>query len=99
VSGTSQIFAAQTAAAPLPFPTDVQWAIYPEGSWLHLDAGTLNLGLVRDSTLNSTNDFQIFAETWEQVAFIGVESLWVISTICPNGTVSAPKDLSAICSA
>ena len=98
-TGTAQVFDAQAAAAPDPFPLDVQWAAYPEGSWLHLDSGSLDLGIVRDSTLNSTNDFQIFAETWEQAALIGVESLWITSTLCPNGTVSAPKDLSAICMA
>ena len=98
-TGTAQVFGAQGAGALLAFPTDVQWALYPEGSWLHLDSGSLDLGIVRDSTLNSTNDFQIFAETWEQAALIGVESLWLTSTVCPNGTVSAPKDLSAICSA
>lgn len=98
-TGTGQVYAAQTAGALLAFPTDVQWALYPEGSWLHLDSGSLDLGIVRDSTLNSTNDFQIFAETWEQAALIGVESLWITSTVCPNGTVSAPKDLSGICSA
>ncbi len=98
-TGTGQVFAAQTAGAQLAFPTVVQWAMYPEGSWLHLDSGSLDLGIVRDSTLNSTNDFQIFAETWEQAALIGVESQWLSSTVCPNGTVSAPKDLSAICSA
>jgi hypothetical protein len=97
-TGTSQVFAAQTAGNLLAFPTSLQWAMFPEGSWLHLDAGQLDLGIVRDSTLNATNDYQIFAETWEQVAFVGVESIWLTSAnICANGTVSAPKDLSAIC--
>lgn len=94
-TGTGQVFAAQTAGAMLGFPADTQWALYPEGSWLHLDAGQLDLGIVRDSTLNSTNDFQVFAETWEQAAFVGVESLWITSTLGPNGTNSAPKDFSA----
>ncbi len=98
-TGTAQVYAAQSASTLLGFPADVQWAMYPEGSWLHLDAGSLDLGIVRDSTLNSTNDYQIFGETWEQAALIGVESLWIVSTLCPNGTVSAPKDLSAICMA
>lgn len=97
-TGTSQIFAAQTGGNMLAFPISLQWGLYPEGSWLHLDAGQLDLGIVRDSTLNSTNDYQVFAETWEQAAFVGVESQWVTSAnICPNGTVSLGKDLSAIC--
>lgn len=98
-TGTAQVYAAQSASTLLGFPADIQWGMFPEGSWLHLDAGSLDLGIVRDSTLNSTNDYQIFGETWEQAALTGVESLWITSTLCPNGTVSAPKDLSAICMA
>jgi hypothetical protein len=96
-TGTGQIFAAQTAGAILTFPATLQWAIFPSGSWLHLDAGELNLGVVRDSSLNATNDFQIFAETWENVAFTGVESDWVSSAVCASGALSAPVDLHTEC--
>ncbi len=93
--GTAQVFAAQTAGNLLPFPTAVQYAIFPEGAWLHLDSGSLDLGIVRDSTLNSTNDYQVFAETWEQAALIGVDSQWHTATLSFNGTFSATKDFSA----
>lgn len=93
-SGTSQIFDAQGAGNLDGFPSTTQWGLWPEGSWLHLDSGTLDLGVVRDSTLNSTNDFQIFAEGWENAAFVGVESQWHTATLAPNGTNSAPKDFS-----
>ena len=33
--------------------------------------GVLELGIVRDSTLNSTNDFQVFGERFRNVARIG----------------------------
>jgi hypothetical protein len=79
------------------FPASAEWFIFPPGSWLHLDSGTLELGVVRDSTLNSTNDFQIFAETWEQVAFVGVESLAVTSRVCPSGEVAAPANVAGHC--
>jgi len=59
---------AQTAAAIDGFPNNVQWAIYPEGAFIGVDSGSLELGLVRDSTLNSTNDFQIFGERFRNVA-------------------------------
>lgn len=95
--GTGQVFGAQSAGALDSFPDELQWALFPEGTWLHLDSGQLDLGIVRDSTLNSTNDFQIFAETWENIAYVGVESLWVTTDICPNGTVSAPDDQTALC--
>jgi hypothetical protein len=32
---------------------------------------------VRDSVLNATNDLEIFAESFEAVAFLGVKSLCV----------------------
>ena len=96
-TGTGQVFSAQAAGALATFPEELQWAIFPAGTWLHLDAGELQLGVVRDSTLNSTNDFQIFEETWENVAYVGVESLWVTSDVCPSGTFSAGVDMADYC--
>ena len=87
-TGTSQIAdAAQTAAALDPLPDTIQWAIFPEGAFIHLDGGSLELGIVRDSTLNSTNDYQIFGETFENVARIGPaqSALWVTSDLCASG--------------
>jgi len=48
----------------------------------------LNLGIVRDSTLNSTNDFQIFGETFENVARIGPAqaAYWETTDICAVGS-------------
>lgn len=89
-AGTTQIIGAQGAGALNPLPDAIQWFMFPEGSFLFLDGGTLDLGIVRDSTLNSTNDYQIFAETFEAVAFVGVESIKVISEVCPDGTVATP---------
>jgi hypothetical protein len=93
-TGDSQIFGAQSAGALLPYPSTVKWFMFPEGSFLYLDGGTLELGLVRDSVLNSTNEFQIFGEFFENVAFIGVESLAVTSTVCDNGVVSLPDTIT-----
>lgn len=93
-SGRSQVFGTQPDGSLLPFPTTVVWYLYPEGSFLFVDSGTLELGLVRDSVLNSTNDFQIFGETFENVAFIGVESMAVESTTCDSGTVSLPDNVA-----
>lgn len=84
------VFGAQNAGALLNFPSTVVWYMFPEGSFLWLDGGTLDLGIVRDSTLNATNDYSIFGETFEEVAFIGVESLHVVTTVCNDGRVSAP---------
>jgi hypothetical protein len=86
-TGTDQGFADETASALDDFPTVAQWAVFIEGTFLHLDGGVLELGIVRDSTLNTTNDYQVFGETFENVARIGPEqaALWVTSTICPTG--------------
>lgn len=89
-AGRGQVWAAQADGPLLAFPAEIVWYLYPEGSFLYVDGGVLELGLVRDSVLNSTNDFQIFGETFENVAFVGIESLAIETTTCDSGTVSAP---------
>lgn len=84
-----QIFGKQKAGALLSFPTDLIWYLFSEGTFLFLDGGTLDLGLVRDSTLNGTNDYKIFLETFEGVAKVGVESLRVTSKLAIKGSSSA----------
>lgn len=96
-TGTGQVFGAQGATTLLPFPDEVQWALFAEGSWLYLDGGRLELGIVRDSILNATNQFEQFGELFETTAFVGIESLWITTAVCPSGTVAAPKDNSSFC--
>lgn len=96
-TGTNQIFGAQAAGALTPFPSNVVLYLFVEGSFVFLDGGTLDLGLVRDSTLNSTNDYQIFAETFENVAFYGIESVKVTVNVCPNGLRAPVASASAPC--
>ena len=90
-TGTTQGFAAETASAIDDFPDIAQVALFPEGTFLHIDGGVLELGIVRDSTLNSTNDYQVFGETFENVARIGPTQAarWASVTICPNGQFPA----------
>jgi hypothetical protein len=78
-------FNAISGATMPTFPTSVEWAVFPEGSWLFLDGGSLDLGVVRDSTLVRTNDYMQFSETFEAAAKIGGESLWVTSTVSYTG--------------
>lgn len=96
-TGVSQVFGSQGAGALNPFPSTVQWGLYDEGHFLFLDGGTLDLGIVRDSTLNATNDYETFVETFEGLAPRGIESLWITSTVCPDGTSSAGIDADGIC--
>lgn len=73
------------------WPNNLEWFVFPEGSFLYLDGGSLDLGLVRDSTLNSQNDYQIFYEEFFGLCFIGLESFKVTSEVCPNGEYAVPE--------
>jgi hypothetical protein len=88
-TGGGQRFANQGAGALETFPNTVKWFVFPEGTWVFLDRGRLDLGVVRDSMLNATNDFQIFYETFEGIAKIGPTSLEITSTICPDGSTGS----------
>lgn len=92
-------FGAPTDGALWGWPTEVQWFLYPEGAFLYLDGGTLDLGLVRDSTLNSTNDYQIFYEEFNKVCFLGTESYSVTSTVCPDGSHAPAAEALRACAA
>ena len=94
-SGTAQLFGAQSAGALLGFPADAQYAFFPEGSWFTLDNGTLDLGLVRDSVLNSTNDYQLFMEAFLKVAYRGIESLWITADVCLSGQTQQAGEIIA----
>ena len=85
-------FGTQGAAALLEFPDSFVWYLFAEGSFLFLDGGTLDLGIIRDSTLVGTNDYKMFVETFEGLAFVGVESLKITSTISVNGVAAALRD-------
>lgn len=78
------------------FPDKIDSVLYAEGDWLFLDGGTLDLGLVRDSQLNSVNRYQTFVEDWEGVAFNGIESLRVVIEAQPTGMVAGTLDLSSV---
>ena len=83
------VFGSQGATGLLEFPNSFSWYLFAEGSFLFLDGGTLDLGIIRDSTLVGTNDYKMFVETFENVAFVGIEALKVTSTIIVKGTATA----------
>ena len=90
-----QVFGEQADGELLGFPENVIWYLFPEGTFLHLDGGVLDLGLIRDSTLNSTNDYQMFLETFENVAKVGVESLRVTTPVRIAGASASTVDTIA----
>jgi hypothetical protein len=69
----------------LDWPHTLVWYMFVEGSFQRLDGGQLNIGVVRDSVLDNTNDYETFIETFEGIAFRGFESLQIVSTVRPNG--------------
>lgn len=83
-----------SAAAWRPLPSRFRSYMYSPGSVQRLNAGQLDLGIVRDSTLNGTNDLQMFAEEWIEVAKIGCEVVALDHTTCYSGVgplnVAAP---------
>lgn len=79
----------QAAGALNNLPTTVVWYLFAPGTFVRLDGGTLDVGLVRDSMLNRTNDLELFMEEWSNVCMLGIESVQVTSTVCPNGTAGA----------
>jgi hypothetical protein len=76
---------AQAPGALNAWPADFVMYLFAEGTWQFLDGGRIDVGVVRDSALNSTNDYQIWREDFEGVAKRGPESLKVTVTTVPTG--------------
>jgi chemotaxis protein histidine kinase CheA len=85
---------AGSAAKLTEFPDSFTWYLFAEGTFLFLDGGVLDLGIIRDSTLVGTNDYKMFIETFEAVAKVGVESLAISTSISVNGVAAALRDVT-----
>ena len=90
--GSTSFATTQGANALVEVPDSFAWYIFAEGTFLFLDGGTLDIGIIRDSTLVGTNDYRMFLETFEGIAKVGVESVQVTSTINVNGVAAALRD-------
>ena len=86
------VFGSQGTAALLEFPDSFKWYLFAEGTFLFLDGGTLDLGIIRDSSLVGTNDYKMFIETFEGIANVGIESLVITQTVNVNGVAAALRD-------
>lgn len=73
---------------------EFDWFLFSEGTWVFLDGGTLDIGIVRDSALVGTNDYRMFVETFEGVAKVGIESIRVRQTFKVSGAASALEDIN-----
>lgn len=78
------------SSAATAWPTSVQFLLYAAGTWIRGNGMRLDLGVIRDSVLNETNDFTAaWMEECYLTARVGHESRVVTVPICPNGAVQA----------
>lgn len=84
-SGTAQGF---------ELPNTLEFGLWAEGTWLFLDGGTLDLGVIRDSSLVATNQYKQFVESFEGVANVGCDSFWVTAQYEPTGAAAALVETS-----
>jgi chemotaxis protein histidine kinase CheA len=85
-SGTTDKMA---AFADVGYTNAFQWYLFAAGTFLFLDGGSLDLGIIRDSGLVNTNDYRMFIETFEGIAKVGIESLRINTLINVSGTSAA----------
>lgn len=88
-NATQRMAEAQTAGALLGLPTTAVMYLFPRGTWVRFDGGTMDLGVTRDSTLNVRNELQMFEEEFGNTVKRGsLQSLRWTATLCPNGAVA-----------
>jgi hypothetical protein len=83
----------QRLANATAWPTDVDYVVYAAGAWVVGTAGTLDLGVVRDSTLNATNDytaawteeFSLLAQRGPSLKGTTLLSVDGVTACCPTG--------------
>lgn len=100
VTMAKQFYDAFVDNGPVPeFPAQVETLLWREGDMLHLDGGSMDLGVVRDSSLNQVNRYKQFSETFEGVAHRGVEAVRLVTDLLPTGMTAGTADTAAILAA
>lgn len=75
--------------AATAWPSTVSFILYAAGSYVRGDGGTIDLGVVRDSVLNATNDFTAaWTEQLYLVAKVGPTAREVEVTVAVDGTTA-----------
>ncbi len=100
-TGAGQVWPDESAGAQDDWPgTTADVFVAVPGTFLFLDNGQLDLGVVRDSSLNLDNSYQIFSESFEALIRLGPEQAAhrIALTICPDGRVAAPETTEITCS-
>lgn len=96
-------FGTQAAGALNRWPEDLELLLFPEGTHVFLDGGTLDLGIeLRSPDYNKKNDVQAFMESWEATYKRGAADSYAITIegICAPGESSGTTDITpAVCTA
>jgi hypothetical protein len=96
VTMANQFYGAFTDNGVVPgWPATVETLLWREGDMLHLDGGSLDIGVVRDSTLNQVNRYKQFSESFEGVAHRGVECIRLVTQLRPTGMTAGTLDVAA----
>lgn len=83
------------STAMTAWPTQVQFLIYAPGTFVLGNGPSLDLGVIRDSTLNAANDHTAaWMEETHLIAMFGHRSCRYIVNVCTDGTTGA-ADLTA----
>jgi hypothetical protein len=70
------------------WPATIQYLLGYPGSYLRFDQGRLDLGVIRDSVLNATNDYTaVWFEEFYCIGRRGPQSRLVTVTVCASGDV------------
>lgn len=79
-----------SAPAKTAWPTSLDFLLYPAGGYIKGDGGVIDLGIVRDSVLNATNDY---TAAW-------TEQLYLVAQLGPNArevTINYAVDGNTAC--
>lgn len=79
------------------WPDKATWIMSHPGAHIFFGLPTIDFGIVRDSTLNPKNDYQMFSETIEGHSYVGLESIAATHDICGSGARAGLEDTSALC--
>lgn len=96
VRGSGQF--GQSSALTAAWPTSLQFLLYPAGTWVRGNGLSLDLGVIRDSTLNAINDYTAaWSEEFFLLAKIGHESRVItVPTTTANGASGAQVASTAV---
>lgn len=85
----TQNYGAQSAGALLGWASSIKVWLHLTGSFVFMDGGTLDLGLVRDTASNAANDYELFTETFEALVQRVPASLAVTVPVAATGVAAA----------